>query len=358
MVVDILTKRKSKGIKLLGLSCSELEQLLTNYGYPSYRGKQIYKWLYHKGIKDLTEISDLPKSIREEFIKEGFSIGRLKLTSLAKSNDETLKLLLSTADDDYIETVGIPTEKRLTACLSSQIGCSMDCKFCATGKAGLKRSLYSNEIIDQILSLQDVMKRNVSHVVFMGMGEPLLNMEQLLISIRCINEDLGISQRRITVSTVGIPGLIQKLLLNSLEKLGKAQFTLAVSLHASNQTLREKIIPSAKNYPIKDLIKDCKEYVLISKRRISFEYLLIDDINDQKSHAYELAELISGFQSHVNLIQYNPIEEADFKRPTNNKVRLFSQYLLSKGIEVSIRRSRGLERNSACGQLRSYSLSK
>jgi len=271
-------------------------------------------------------------------------------------------LLLSTNDNESIECVGIPTEKRLTACLSSQVGCPMDCKFCATGKEGLKRSLKASEILDQILFIENEMNRKVTNIVFMGMGEPLLNIDELLLSIRSINEDFQISQRKITVSTVAIPKMIGKLSEKSFQILGKCQFTLAISLHASNQKIRETIIPSAKNYEIKKIIKDSKQFVKDTGRRVSFEYLMLSGesfeylmlsgVNDKLEHANELCNLLKGFQCHVNLIQYNQIDEVEFERASQKNLQLFQSRLSHNGIAVSLRKSRGLDKNAACGQLR------
>ena len=268
------------------------------------------------------------------------------------ASDGTLKLLLSTEDNESIECVGIPAEKRLTACLSIQVGCPMDCKFCATGKEGLKRSLKVSEILDQILFIENEMNRRVTNIVFMGMGEPLLNIDELLLSIRSINEDFNISQRKITVSTVAIPKMIAKLSEKSFQVLGKCQFTLAISLHASNQIIREMIIPSAKNYNIKNIVEDCKQFVKKTGRRVSFEYLMLRGVNDKIEHAEELITLLRGFQCHVNLIQYNQINEVEFKQTASKSIQLFQSRLSNNGIAVSFRKSRGSEKNAACGQLR------
>ena len=243
-------------------------------------------------------------------------------------------------------------KKDLTACLSSQVGCPMDCKFCATGKEGLKRSLKASEILDQILFIENEMNRKVTNIVFMGMGEPLLNIDDLLLSIRSINEDFQISQRKITVSTVAVPKMINKLSEKSFQILGNCQFTLAISLHASNQKTREMIIPSAKNYDIKNIIEDCKQFVRDTGRRVSFEYLMLSGVNDKLEHANELSNLLKGFQCHVNLIQYNQIDEVEFKRASLKNLQLFQSRLSNNGIAVSLRKSRGLDKNAACGQLR------
>ena len=196
------------------------------------------------------------------------------------------------------------------------------------------------------------MERRPSHIVFMGMGEPLLNSEAVLAAIRCLNDDLGIGQRRITVSTVGVPRTLPQLAELALKTLGRAQFTLAVSLHAPNQQLREELIPTAHTYPYEALLDDCRHYLAVTGRRVSFEYILLGGLNDHPHHAAELADRVGGFQSHVNLIAYNPIEEEEFKRPTPERIEGFRRVLERRGVAVSLRASRGLDQNAACGQLR------
>jgi len=339
---------------LLGSSIKDLEKVALNYGQAAFRGRQIYNWIYNyrNKNKNIDQIEVLPLDFRKKLMNDGFNVSELHLNEKNLANDGTLKLLLSTADNESIECVGIPTEKRLTACLSSQVGCPMDCKFCATGKEGLKRSLKKSEILDQILFIENEMNKKVTNIVFMGMGEPLLNIDELLLSIRSINEDFQISQRKITVSTVAVPKMINKLSSKSFKILGKCQFTLAISLHASNQKIREMIIPSAKNYDIRNIIEDCKQFVRNTGRRVSFEYLMLSGVNDNLEHADELSNLLKGFQCHVNLINYNPINEVEFKRSSLKNLQLFQTRLINNGITVSFRKSRGLDQNAACGQLR------
>ena len=339
---------------LLGSSINDLENVALNYGQAAFRGRQIYSWIYNyrNKNKNIDQIEILPLDFRRKLKDDGFKVSELSFKDKYLANDGTLKLLLSTDDNESIECVGIPTEKRLTACLSSQVGCPMDCKFCATGKEGLKRSLKVSEILDQILFIENEMNRKVTNVVFMGMGEPLLNIDDLLLSIRSINEDFQISQRKITVSTVALPKMINKLSAMSFKILGKCQFTLAISLHASNQAIREMIIPSAKNYDIKNIIEDCRQFVRDTGRRVSFEYLMLSGVNDHLEHANELVNLLRGFQCHVNLIQYNEIDEVEFKRVSLKNLELFQSRLFDNGIAVSFRKSRGLDKNAACGQLR------
>jgi len=339
---------------LLGCSIQDLEEIATQYGESQFRGRQIHSSIYNSKFKvnTIDEIKGLPLKFRNKLKEDGFVLGGLKVKHKFLSNDGTLKLLLNTSDNEFIETVGIPSDKRLTVCVSSQVGCPMDCKFCATGKEGLKRSLKAGEILDQILFIQNEMNQKVTNIVFMGMGEPLLNLDQLLLAIKSINIDLNISQRKVTVSTVAIPNKIRQLSELSFARLGKCQFTLAISLHAPNQTIREEIIPSAKMYDINKIIKDCREFVIKTGRRISFEYILLNGINDKPKHADQLSNLIKGFQCHVNLINYNQIEEMPFKKSSSNNAQIFKERLVRNGINVSFRKSRGLEQNAACGQLR------
>jgi len=345
---------------LLGSSVKDLENVALDYGQAAFRGRQIYKWIYNyrNKKKSIDQIEALPLDFRKKLKDDGFKLSELSVQERNLAKDGTLKLLLSTNDYESIECVGIPTEKRLTACLSSQVGCPMDCKFCATGKEGLKRSLKASEILDQILFIEKEMNRKVTNIVFMCMGEPLLNIEDLLMSIKSINNDFQISQRKITVSTVAVPKMIGKLSSKSFQILGNCQFTLAISLHASNQKTRETIIPSAKNYEIKNIIEDCKKFVRETGLRVSFEYLMLSGVNDKLEQAYELSNLLKGFQCHVNLIQYNQIDDVEFKRTSLKNLQLFQSRLINNGIAVSLRKSRGLDKNAACGQLRQNAKSK
>lgn len=335
---------RSASKPLVGASLTELTDWVQQQQQPAYRGQQLHQWIYQKGVRSLSEISVFPKQWRENLGE--FPIGRSKIHYQARAIDGTIKFLLQLSDGQIVETVGIPTEKRLTVCVSSQVGCPMACDFCATGKGGFKRNLERHEIVDQILTVQEVFQQRVSNVVFMGMGEPLLNTENVLGAVKSINEDIGIGQRLITISTVGIPGRIHRLAENQL------QATLAVSLHASNQSLRERLIPSARQYPLEALLDECREYVKLTGRRVTFEYILLSEVNDCLEHAIELAEHLRGFQSHVNLIPYNPISEVDYQSPDRRRVQAFVNALKERHVAVSVRRARGLEADAACGQLR------
>jgi 23S rRNA (adenine2503-C2)-methyltransferase len=337
---------------LLGMALAALEGWALEHGQPTFRGRQLHDWIYARGARSLEEITVLPKAWREELTAAGLTIGRSCLIHRSDARDGTVKLLLSTADGLGIETVGIPGADRLTVCVSSQVGCPMGCRFCATGKGGLQRSLAVHEIVDQVLSIREAMDRRPTHVVFMGMGEPLLNVDAVLEAIACLCDDLGMAQRQITVSTVGVPRTLPTLAERALARLGRAQFTLAVSLHAPDQRLRQELIPTAAAYPLEALLEDCRRYVALTGRRLSFEYILLGGLNDHPRQADALSRLLRGFQSHVNLIAYNPIAEEDFRRPTPEAVQAFRAQLQRRHIAVSVRSSRGLDQDAACGQLR------
>ena len=332
------------GPVLLGQSLAELKDWVQTQGQPAYRGQQLHQWLYQRGARSLTEISVLPKAWRESLAD--LDLGRSTVHTCRIAPDKTRKYLLRLADGAIIETVGIPTAKRLTVCVSSQVGCPMACDFCATGKGGFSRNLQAHEIVDQVLTVQSDFGQRVSHVVFMGMGEPLLNIPAVVQALRVLNQEVGIGQRSLTVSTVGLPGRIREFAEHRL------QVTFAVSLHASNQAQREQLIPSARHYPLEQLLADCREYVATTGRRVSFEYVLLAGVNDRRQDATALAQLLRGFQSHVNLIPYNPIDEADYQRPTPEQIQVFCDSLEQGQVAVSVRRSRGLATDAACGQLR------
>lgn len=343
-MIQQIAQTSSATKPLVGASLAELTDWMKQHQQPAYRGKQLHQWIYQKGARSLSEISVFPKQWRSDMA--AIEIGRSHIHYQAQAPDGTIKFLLTLSDGQIIEAVGIPTEKRLTVCVSSQVGCPMACDFCATGKGGFKRNLERHEIVDQVLTVQEVFQQRVSNVVFMGMGEPLLNTENVVEAVRSMNEDIGIGQRFLTISTVGIPGRIRKLAEYHL------QATLAVSLHASNQLVRERLIPSARQYSLQALLDECRDYVKTTGRRVTFEYILLAGVNDCIEHAIELADHLRGFQSHVNLIPYNPISEVDYQRPDRHRIQTFMTALKERRIAVSVRYSRGLEADAACGQLR------
>ncbi|KAJ0979513.1 hypothetical protein J5N97_014987 [Dioscorea zingiberensis] len=338
---------------LLGLSEPELRQLAIDFGQQSYRGKQLHDLLYKTKAKEIQDFSHLPQAFRDELREAGWKVGRSPVHRAVTAADGTIKMLIKLEDNRLIETVGIPVEDdkgslRLTACVSSQVGCPLRCSFCATGKGGYSRNLQPHEIVEQVLAIEEVFKHRVTNVVFMGMGEPMLNLRSVLEAHRCLNKDVKIGQRMMTISTVGVPNTIKMLASHKL------QSTLAVSLHAPNQKLRETIVPSAKSYPLDALMADCMDYFLQTGRRVSFEYTLLAGINDGSEHAVELAEMLHecGHNYHVNLIPFNPIEGSEYRRPYKKAVMAFAAALEKRRVTVTVRQTRGLDASAACGQLR------
>ncbi|KAK1299521.1 hypothetical protein QJS10_CPB14g01572 [Acorus calamus] len=338
---------------LLGMSEPDLQKLALDFGQQKYRGKQLHHLLYKAKVKDIESLSQLPQAFRDSLREMGWKVGRSPVHHAVTATDGTIKILIKLEDNRLVETVGIPVEDdqgslRLTACVSSQVGCPLRCSFCATGKGGYSRNLRSHEIVEQVLALEELFKHRVTNVVFMGMGEPMLNLNAVLEAHRCLNKDIQIGQRMITISTVGVPNTIKKLASHKL------QSTLAVSLHAPNQKLRETIVPSAKSYPLDALMEDCRDYFRETGRRVSFEYTLLAGINDSTDHASELAQLLHewGGGYHVNLIPFNPIDGSEYRRPYKKAVLAFSAALESRRITVSVRQTRGLDASAACGQLR------
>lgn len=352
-VINKATRSNSHSQVLLGMSEQELQQLAVDFGQERYRGKQLHHLLYKRKVKEIEDFSHLPLAFRNELQEAGWRIGRSPVYKAVTAADGTVKLLIKLEDNRLVETVGIPVEDdkgsvRLTACVSSQVGCPLRCSFCATGKGGYARNLKRHEIVEQVLAIEDAFKRRVTNVVFMGMGEPMLNMKEVLEAHRCLNKDIQIGQRMITISTVGVPNTIKKL------SSYKLQSTLAISLHAPNQKLRESIVPSAKSYPLEAIMKDCRDYFHETSRRVSFEYTLLAGVNDSVEHAVELAQLLHewGHSYHVNLIPFNPIEGSEYKRPYKKSVLAFTAALESRKVTVSVRQTRGLDASAACGQLR------
>ncbi|XP_048421051.1 probable dual-specificity RNA methyltransferase RlmN isoform X2 [Pyrus x bretschneideri] len=345
-----LAKRADPQV-LLGLSEPELQQLAIDFSQQGYRGKQLHHLIYKRKIKDIQDFNQVPLAFRNELEEAGWKVGRSPIYQSVTAADGTVKLLIKLEDNRLIETVGIPVKDekgvmRLTACVSSQVGCPLRCSFCATGKGGFSRNLKRHEIIEQVLAVEEIFNHRVTNVVFMGMGEPMMNLKAVLEAHQCLNKDIQIGQRMITISTVGVPNTIKKLASHKL------QSTLAVSLHAPNQKLRETIVPSAKAYPLSALMRDCRDYFTETGRRVSFEYALL--VNDAVDHAVELAELLHewGRGSHVNLIPFNPIEGSEYKRPSKKAVQAFAAALENNKVTVSTRQTRGLDADAACGQLR------
>lgn len=347
--------KESLSHSLAGLTTKEIEAAVADTtGAKPFRGRQIADWLYRKTLPDeggganarFEAMTDLPAALREE-LAGTFELVPLTLTNQAiDPRDGTIKIVTALVDGPHIESVLMPDENRVSVCLSTQAGCPMACSFCATGTQGLARNLTAGEIVGQLLLLQSLCPRRITHVVFMGMGEPLLNLANTLQAIHILNSEVGIAMRHITVSTVGMVPGIEKL---AQERL---QITLAISLHAPNDTLRTRIVPVNRTYNIGRLLGACKDYFEATGRRVTFEYILLRGVNDNPEQARELGALLAGFPCAVNLIPYNPTSVAEpYERPENSRIREFRAILEFAGITVTQRKERGQKIAAACGQL-------
>jgi len=310
-----------------------------------YRADQLFQWLWQKNAQDFSSMTNISRMLRTEFTKE-FVIAGLKNEKILRTKDGVQKFLFRTLDDHKIETVFIPEQKRRTLCVSTQIGCSYSCRFCATGLMGFKRNLKAYEIADQIRLAQQNTGEKITNIVFMGMGEPLMNFEEVFNAINLISSPIGlsISQRHTTISTVGINKGIKRLLGSALKT------KLAISLNFANEQMRQKIMPAARNNPLGELIDLAHEYSL-KKSMVTFEYVLIDRINDSLEDARQFLELIKGVPSKINLIVYNPHPSIPYKRPPRARVTRFHDFLMNSKHTLTLRKSRGCRIRAGCGQL-------
>jgi len=331
------------------LSLLELEECLKAFGAKSYYAKQIFSWIYKKSVLDFDQMSDLPQELRNK-LKENFYITSLKIVKCLRSSDGTKKFLFELKDGNSIEAVVIPSERRVTGCVSTQVGCKGGCSFCASALSGFIRNLTFSEIIDEALYLKkESLPAKLTNLVFMGTGEPLDNYDEVIKAVRIINspDGLNIGARKITISTSGIIPGIQKLAREGL------QIELSVSLHAADDELRSKLMPINIKYPLKDLISDCKDYSIKTNRQITFEYILIKGLNSSLEDARGLVNLLKGWNlSKVNLIPSNSIDELKIEPPDFRDIMSFKNYLVKNGIMVTLRKERGKDINAACGQLR------
>ncbi|MBC7324197.1 MAG: 23S rRNA (adenine(2503)-C(2))-methyltransferase RlmN [Moorella sp. (in: Bacteria)] len=343
-------------IDLRGLLPEELEELAAGLGEAPYRGRQIFHWLHRRLVTSLEEMTDLPRTFRERLGSRAVLPPVEVRNSLVADAGQTRKLLLRLVDGEMIECVLMSYKdgrQRQTACLSSQVGCPMGCSFCATGQGGFRRNLTPGEIILQALALVRELQRQdpqarLSNIVFMGMGEPLLNYQAVLKAVRIFQYPggWGISHRRITISTCGLVPQIIRLAGE------KPPPELAVSLHAATNELRERLMPVNRRYPLEDLIPACRFYARETGRRVTFEYALIAGVNDRREDARRLNELLRGVQAFVNLIPLNPIPESPGQGSSQERARLFATWLQRGGLEAAVRESRGRDIAAACGQLR------
>lgn len=333
-------------INLKALKSTEIESFIKSLGLPSYRSRQLIQWIYEKLARDIDEITVFSKELRKT-LKEKAYISNLQIIDRMVSKDGTTKYLLELEDGESIESVLIPDQKRLTLCISSQAGCPMGCAFCLTGTIGLKRNLHAHEIVDQVITVKREYP-DITNIVFMGMGEPLLNLENTIEALKRLIEFMHFSPRRITVSTCGIPEKIEAL----YQAFPKTPPNLAISLNATTDEVRSGLMPVNKVYPLKILFESLKKLSLPPRRRITFEYVLLEGINDTDEDARRLVKLLKGIPSKVNLIPFNPVEGMEFKRPSEERILRFQKILTDSHLTAIIRKSKGQDILAACGQLR------
>ncbi len=332
------------------LSFSEIAAFVAENGEAGFRSKQIWEGLYQHHFSDWKDFSSLPKSLRQKFGSEYFINSLIKIESVFSNDSHTEKVLFQLTDTNYIESVLLRKDERLTLCISSQSGCPVNCSFCATGNLGFKRNLSCGEMIEQVIFFINALKpldEKLTNIVFMGMGEPFLNYENTISAIDRLNDasGLNIGARRITISTIGIIDRIRK--FSDREQ----QINLSISLHAPNDRLRQQLVPMAKNYPIKDLIEACRFYISRTNRRVTFEYVMIKGINDSPELAIELITLLKGLNCHLNLIPLNLNRHFTGEPSDPSTIREFGRILIEKGIAASIRDSQGADIQAGCGQL-------
>jgi len=343
----------SKATNLLGLDRTGLENFFADIGEKKFRATQVMKWIHQLGVTDFQQMNNLSKDLRNK-LSESSCIRNLEVTEDLISTDGTRKWLLRLHDGNHIEAVFIPEDDRGTLCVSSQVGCALDCSFCSTGRQGFNRNLSSAEIISQVWLASQLLDeekkpgRKITNVVMMGMGEPLLNFDNVVNAVRIMMDDFayGLSKRRVTVSTAGV--------VPAMDRLGDIiDMRLAVSLHATNDELRDQLVPVNKKYPLKELMAACRRFIdkQNSRSRITFEYVMLEGVNDQPEHARELIKLLKGIPTLMNLIPFNPFEESGYRTSSKNAVRRFSEILHNSGMTTVVRKTRGDDIDAACGQL-------
>ncbi len=338
------TRAKQK-FNLKGLWIDDFEKMLTDMGEKRYKARQLASWIYAKGATDFDQMTDLSRDLRRKLAEISY-IGGVKLVKRQISDkDLSEKFLFELADGEKIETVLMWEGKRVTVCVSTQVGCPLGCTFCATGRMGFKRNLDAGEIVDQIIALRE---HRITHAVLMGMGEPLLNPDHTLRAIRIMNDEMGLSfsAKRITLSTAGIPSAIEKLADERLK------IKLAISLNAATDAKRDEIMPVNRKHPLSDLLAAVKHFTQTTGRAVTFEYVLIEDVNDSEKDALALSKLIRGIPCKINLIPYNALPDLPYRRPSEEKVVAFRDYLYPRCPAVTLRISKGEDILAACGQLR------
>lgn len=343
-----MMSKQKKNIRQLSLE--EITGFLQKENHPKFRAKQVYEWLWKKSVSSFDDMLNVPSDLRK-FLKQEFDINHISLSEIQKSNDFTIKSAFQLYDNNNVEGVLIPTTKRMTACISSQVGCSLSCKFCATGKLDRIRNLGADEIYDQVFMLNDLsikhFDKKLSNIVYMGMGEPLLNYKNVIESINmiCSKDGLAMSPKRITVSTAGIAKLIKKL------GDDEVPFNLALSLHAANDEKRNYIMPINEQNSLDSLKEAILYFYEKTGTRLTYEYIIFKGFNDEIIDAIELAKFAKITPCKINIIEYNPIDDGEFQQASREKVDQFVKYLESRNLIVNVRRSRGKDIDAACGQL-------
>ena len=341
-----------KKLDIRSMMFDELAVWVKAVGQPAFRAKQIFEWVHEKGIADAEEMTNVPKKLIEEIKKQGMH-GVEEVTRLVSKQDGTNKFLFRLQDGNVLESVLMRYKHGNSVCISSQVGCRMGCRFCASTIGGLIRNLEASEMLDQIYAIQKATGERVSHLVVMGTGEPFDNFESLcrMIELLCSPEGLNISHRNITVSTCGIVPKIYEFADRN------PQVTLAISLHSPNDTMRKELMPIANKYSMDELMKAAKYYTKTTGRRITFEYSLVKGVNDKKEHAEELISRVKGMNCHINLIPVNPIKEREYRQSAKQAVLQFKSRVEKYKINATIRREMGRDINGACGQLRNEAMS-
>lgn len=330
------------------LNQADLEHMMLTLGQERHRARQLIKWLYQKGVGDFDEMTDLSKTFRQT-LRGRACISSLVPSRVETSADGTKKFVFPLVDGNRVESVLVPNGPRLTLCISTQVGCGLGCRFCLTGKMGFIRNLTPSEILNQILAVQrhEPPERGLTNIVLMGMGEPLANYDSTVTSIEMMQNDLGFgfSGRRITLSTSGFVPAMERLMTTGL------RFQLAVSLNAADDATRSFLMPINRSHPMKRVLEICRRFPLPPRERVTFEYVLIDDINDSPRDAHRLAHLVAGIPCKINLIPLNESPKLEFRRPSDEKVHEFQMILLDRHITCIVRKSRGGDISAACGQL-------
>ena len=332
------------------LSKEQLRDFFVQEGDKAFRGNQVYEWLWSKSAHNFDDMTNISKKTRE-MLEANFVINHIEVDTMQRSSDGTVKNAVKLHDGLIVESVLIPTDTRTTACVSSQVGCSLDCKFCATARLKRMRNLNPDEIYDQVVAIDQESKlyfnRPLSNIVFMGMGEPLMNYKNVMKSIDMITSDegLGMSPKRITLSTSGVPKMIRKMADD------KVKFNLAVSLHSAIDEVRTKIMPFNATFPLKDLKESLEYWYAKTKRKITYEYVVWDGINDRKEDVDALVRFCKYVPCKVNIIEYNPIDDGEFQQATSKALDAYIKALEKHRIVVNVRRSRGKDIDAACGQL-------